>query len=870
MPDSGSTPPTTSPIDERFAPGRLLGERYRIVGRLGRGGMGEVFRADDLTLGQSVALKFLPEELQDRPELQERLLAEVRLARQVAHPNICSVYDVGQHDGRFFLTMEYIDGEDLDALLRRIGRLSDDKALQIARQLCAGLAAVHDKGIVHCDLKPGNVMIDGRGNVRIADFGLAGVIDDDNAVGVGTPAYLAPELTRGQKPSARSDVYALGLVLFELFSGQRAFEAESIAEFVQLHREQAPPRLSNVTPNADLDIERAIDACLAKDPERRPTSAFAVAAALPGGDPLADALAAGQTPSPEMVAAAGGAGGLSKPLGLTLWLAAIAGFVTLCALAPQSRLSGFFSLAQSPEVLAHRAGEILEALEWTYDTPYSAGRFERNGSYLHDVDRSTTGPDRWEVLRDDKPPAYLYWHRRSVYPIYSRNPSWTVTSTNPPLTDVRTVDLYLGPTGKLEGLDAFLGTVVNLPEYTFANDKWEAEQSYTPDELPWRTLFELAGLPPERFKPVRPQRLAQVPFNMRLAWLGSLAERPDDEIRVEAAFLYKRPVYFRTFPAPPATVREIANRTLLEFGETMRFGLYIVLLIAGVLFWRHNVRLGRGDRRGAFRLALFVVAVELLTWSLRTRWPYTFQQQFWFFTEAAGNAIFVAGFLGFLYFGLEPQVRRVWPDRMIGWSRLLAGRWTDPRVGREVLLGVSLIVVASLAEPLGYLLVSSSAADAPAPYGIDFDPLCGTRPLLKDLVSELRHGLEFGLGAIFILVILLTVLRRRTPALIGFVVVALLASPRQGETGMLAVDLAASAAIIGAALLLILRGGLLALSIAGLLCDTLLGDWPLTTDWSAWHGTATVVVALLIVGMATFGYVTACARPQARAGHPAQ
>ncbi len=154
---------TTSISTGGFAPGVVLSGRYRVIGLLGRGGMGEVYRADDLKLGQPVALKFLPKELADDPVRRERFFAEVRIARQVSHPNICRVYDIGEMEGRHFLTMEFVDGEDLGSLLKRIGRLHGAKALDVARQLCAGLAAAHDKGVLHRDLKPANVMLDGRG-----------------------------------------------------------------------------------------------------------------------------------------------------------------------------------------------------------------------------------------------------------------------------------------------------------------------------------------------------------------------------------------------------------------------------------------------------------------------------------------------------------------------------------------------------------------------------------------------------------------------------------------------------------------------------------------------------------------------------------
>jgi serine/threonine protein kinase len=191
-----------------FTPGMVLAGRYRIIGLIGRGGMGEVYRADDLKLGQPVALKFLPKALADDAVRRERLFAEVRIARQVSHPNICRVYDIGEIEGRHFLTMEYIDGEDLASLLKRIGSLHGAKALDVARQLCAGLAAAHDKGVLHRDLKPANVMIDGRGHVRITDFGLAVAAGEELPEGdvSGTPPYMAPEQFADKGASVRSDI----------------------------------------------------------------------------------------------------------------------------------------------------------------------------------------------------------------------------------------------------------------------------------------------------------------------------------------------------------------------------------------------------------------------------------------------------------------------------------------------------------------------------------------------------------------------------------------------------------------------------------------------------------------------------------------
>ena len=211
-------------LSYRFEPGTLLASRYRIISRLGKGGMGEVFRADDIMLGQPVALKFLPESATGRVSLLTRFYDEARIARQITHVNVCRVYDIGEIEGQPYLSMEYIDGEDVGSLLRRIGRLPADKATEFARKMCAGLAAAHKQGVLHRDLKPANIMIDGRGELRIMDFGLAAVATQMEGAEVrnGTPAYMAPEQLEGREVSAQSDLYALGLVFYEMFTGKPA------------------------------------------------------------------------------------------------------------------------------------------------------------------------------------------------------------------------------------------------------------------------------------------------------------------------------------------------------------------------------------------------------------------------------------------------------------------------------------------------------------------------------------------------------------------------------------------------------------------------------------------------------------------------
>jgi serine/threonine protein kinase len=215
-----------------LTPGAMIAGRYRIVALLGRGGMGEVYRADDLTLGQCVALKFLPVELASEADRRERLLNEVRVACQVSHPHVCRVYDIGAANGHLFMSMEFVDGENLAALLRQIGRLPEERAVELSRQLCLGLAAAHERGVIHRDLKPQNVMIDGQGRARITDFGLAGLAGpfQSSELRAGTPAYQAPEQTAGREVTIQCDIYSLGLVMYEIFTGKQTFQGRTREE----------------------------------------------------------------------------------------------------------------------------------------------------------------------------------------------------------------------------------------------------------------------------------------------------------------------------------------------------------------------------------------------------------------------------------------------------------------------------------------------------------------------------------------------------------------------------------------------------------------------------------------------------------------
>lgn len=498
----------------RFVPGTLLGGRYRIIGLLGRCGMGEVYRATDLTLGQSVALKFLPEEASRNQRLLERFHGEVRVARLVSHPNVCRVYDIGEVEGMPYISMEYVDGEDLSSLLLRIGRLPADKAVETARKLCAGLTAAHDRGVIHRDLKPQNIMINKRGEVVIMDFGLAAISDQLSGAEVrnGTPAYMAPEQLKGAGVTAKSDIYSLGLVLYELFTGKKPYDAKSVQQLIDLQDSVNLTSMTSVAADIDPAVEKVIRRCLDPDPAKRPAGALAVAAALPGGDPLMAALAAGETPSPEMVAAAGAVEGMPRK-----WALACLALVVLFLLAQipiRERRTAIFraTLDRSPDVLAHLSRAAAESFGYTRKPADSHLWLEPRGD-LADYLKRLPKPGNWEAWYAAEAPIVSIY-RESLAPL-DAEPYGQVTVSNPVPLVPGMVTVLLDGNGNLRD---------------FAAAPYGDATALIPPE----TVFRAAGLDMATFTQTTPQNLPMRPFDEWHAWLGP-SKIPTTQLLVEVA-----------------------------------------------------------------------------------------------------------------------------------------------------------------------------------------------------------------------------------------------------------------------------------------------------------------------------------------------
>jgi serine/threonine protein kinase len=249
-----------------------LGVRYEILGEAGHGSMGNVYKARDRETGETVALKLLKPEIASDQAMMDRFKNELLFARKITHKNVCRVYEFNRVGGVAYTSMEFVEGESLRSVLNRFGGLPQRKATDLALQICSGLKEAHAQGIVHRDLKPENVMIDGQGNVKIMDFGIARSMEAGTRLTgsmVGTPAYMAPEQAAGKSVDYRTDIYSLGLMLYEMFTGVPAFSADnSIAVALKQMREDPPPP-HEIEPNIPVGTERTILKCLEKDPAKR-------------------------------------------------------------------------------------------------------------------------------------------------------------------------------------------------------------------------------------------------------------------------------------------------------------------------------------------------------------------------------------------------------------------------------------------------------------------------------------------------------------------------------------------------------------------------------------------------------------------------
>jgi hypothetical protein len=691
-------------------------------------------------------------------------------------------------------------------------------------------------------------MLDGRGQVVITDFGLAGVADDirGQEVRSGTPAYMAPEQLAGKEVSTRSDIYALGLVLYEVFTGKRAFtekSAEKTAGVLKGHADRTLSRPSSVVKDLDPIVEKVILRCLETEPSARPATALAVAAALPGGDPLAAALAAGETPSPQLVAASGETTGLRPRIAVACLIAILIGLAIGTYLTIRYSALEKLHPDQPPEVLAHKARELVAQLGYAEKPADSGFAFDYDTAFLNAVEKEKTPPD-WGQVIAGRPTMLEFWYRQSPKALFAsgyRDFLLTpdiLAEEDPPTTVSGMVNVKLDAKGRLIYFQA-------IPPQKEEKDTTQAAAA--PD---WAALFAAADLDASKLQPAPPQWTSLGTADARAAWTGVWpgSSRP---LRVEAAAWHGKPVFFAMIGdwnkpwrmVAPSSSDEAKNRISQIIGVI----LLVAVLVGGALMARRNYRQGRADRDGAFSLAVVMFVFQFLIVLCRSHFAADFEM-FGVLVLTIAGGLFVGGAVWTIYLAVEPWIRRRWPHAIISWTRLISGQLRDPVVGRDILFGVALGVVWILIFEFSYIPLARMGAAPPlnsAAY------LLGGRQALGQWLLQIPISIFATLQFFFLALGLKVLLRKDWIAAIAFVAIYVILGYLQSSHP--SVDVPVRLLVYVVLVLIIFRFGLVPLAVGAFTVD-MLANVPFTADFSAWYMSSAALALLSVVALAGWGF----------------
>jgi serine/threonine-protein kinase len=689
-------------------------------------------------------------------------------------------------------------------------------------------------------------MIDGRGRARLTDFGLAveqqAASPRDRA---GTALYMSPEQLAGREVSSKSDLYALGLIFYEMLSGRRFFDAHSAEELDGQHRSDPGPRLSLLSGQVDPAFRRLVAQCLEEDPKARPASARSVLASLPGGDPLEAAIAAGQTPAPDVVAGAGPVGDLGRG---AAWagLAALAATTALVVLL-QDRASW---LPRTPppktaEVLVERARGVLSLLGHAAAPADWAGRFEWDDRRFRRISLQDRRPDRFDRALHSAWSSLSFAYRQSPEKLVAANRSGVVDRRDPPADKPGMAEVVLDPQGRLRSYLA-------VPPQVEAGGPWP-----DPD---WSTLFREAQLESAAFRPVAPEWSAPVDSDRKAAWEGPYPGMPDTTVRIEAAAYHGRPVWFALLPPwagpEPGASGSVGGFIFLQ----VSLGL---ALAGGAFLVRRNLRLGRGDQRGSLRLALVVFASYAAARLLQGDHVSAAVAEFWLLIKLLAYPMAFAALIWTFYLALEPYARRQWPRILISWGRLLAGRWRDPMVGRDVLLGAAAgaLIVASMHGSV-MLAASFGAPQVPAGWNPSPESLTSWRSVGYRVLMNVHGAALWSIVWLFLLVLLSVLLRRKGLALAAWGVLFALtwtsfASREHGWAFML-VDTLWNIYFVLVHMVVLTRLGLLGF-VTAFFVAFVTTEVPLTFDGSLWWAPRGWAALAVVAALGVYGFRTALA-----------
>ncbi len=566
----------------------------------------------------------------------------------------------------------------------------------------------------------------------------------------------------------------------------------------------------------------------------RPASALQVAAALPGGDPIAAALAAGETPSPEMVAAAPKEGALRPVIAVTL----LASFIVLMALSAWlSKYTALYRLTpleKSPEVLRERAREIISEAGYTERPLDSAEGMFPKSDYLRYIANNDRSPARWEQLRSGNPGGYRFWYRQSPRYLVTRE---DVDDSTPAIDVSGMTNVYLDMSGRLHYF-------VRVPPQKDS----EPKTTSAPD---WSYLFQSAGLNLSNFNEVTSTWVPPHAADIRKAWEGTDPAKPELKIRVEAASFEGKPVYFETIYPWDRPHRQEQGQGIMS-DRVMSYVIitvFALMIVGGALLALRNIRLGRGDQRGAFRLAVFYFALQMLVLIFDAHHTPVPRGEMNLVIQHLEIALFTAAFMWLVYIALEPLVRRRWPHRIISWTRLLAGGWRDPLVGRDTLVGAVAGAGALLAINLAILAPRWIGLPQGFPETPDTPSLGLTHFALK-FVTHVNASVGLAFAFLFLLLLFFVVLRREVLAAAAlFLLIAALIALNLGGAAGLPFILIFAFLMVG----VLYRYGLLAL-VATYFIVHLWVFYPMTTELKAWYATDFVIALVIVIAVVGHGF----------------
>jgi hypothetical protein len=506
-------------------------------------------------------------------------------------------------------------------------------------------------------------------------------------------------------------------------------------------------------------------------------------------------------------------------------------------------------LEKPTDVLADRAEQLIASLGYTDPAVDRARGFTVSAEHQRWAQRH--GPANWwPVLRSASPPALLFWYRTSPRDLVPTQPASTVTSTDPP--------------SLVSGMRlAIFDTRGRLVEFHSVPPQLDADA--TPAPAPnWRTLFEAASLDPAAFAPVTPQWTPREFADTRAAWQGPLPDRANLVVRVEAAAYRGRPVSFAVIGdwTQPAQMQAAARTPLQSALSAINVAMYLMVLCGAALLARYNLRARRADSQGAARLAIGLTLMETLAWTFGAHHVGTPDIELRQVMSALAFTTYLGAVVWVLYLAIEPYARRFWPDGLLGWTRLLSGRVRDPRVGRDVLIGLLLGIGMIWLEAAGALLpqVWGYTASLP-PFGKSVAPLASDVVVLTQWITRVYGALQTALYVAMIFTVLRLLLRRAWMAIVaGILVLLALTDGGRAFTGTW-FDTAVQTCTIALAAYATFRHGLLVLAIM-VFTDSVATNLPLTLHGSAWWAATSNLTIALFIGLAAFGFYAA------RAGQP--